>query len=145
MGGGLGGKAAIVTGGANGIGREIAPQLAAAGAAVLVADRDGAGAEAVAGEIAAIGGRAVGREVDVRDPADCEALAAVAHEAFGRLDVLVTSAGIAHSRRLRRLQGRSHRADARDGSRTGALQHHRQRDRAGAGRDAHGRRASHRR
>jgi NAD(P)-dependent dehydrogenase (short-subunit alcohol dehydrogenase family) len=98
MGGGLGGKAAIVTGGANGIGREIAPQLAAAGAAVLVADRDGAGAEAVAGEIAATGGRAVGREVDVRDPADCEALAAVAHEAFGRLDVLVTSAGIAHSR-----------------------------------------------
>jgi NAD(P)-dependent dehydrogenase (short-subunit alcohol dehydrogenase family) len=98
MGDGLGGKAAIVTGGANGIGREIAPQLAAAGAAVLVADRDGAGAEAVAGEIAATGGRAVGREVDVRDPADCEALAAVAHEAFGRLDVLVTSAGIAYSR-----------------------------------------------
>ncbi len=98
MGGGLGGKAAIVTGGANGIGREIAPRLAAAGAAVLVADRDGAGAEAVAGEIAATGGRAVGREVDVRDPAGCEALDAAAHEAFGRLDVLVTSAGIAHSR-----------------------------------------------
>jgi NAD(P)-dependent dehydrogenase (short-subunit alcohol dehydrogenase family) len=98
MGGDLGGKAAIVTGGANGIGREIAPRLAAAGAAVLVADRDGAGAEAVAGEIAATGGRVVGREVDVRDPAGCEALVAAAHEAFGRLDVLVTSAGIAHSR-----------------------------------------------
>ena len=42
--------------------------------------------------------RAVGREVDVRDPAGCEALVAVAHEAFGRLDVLITSAGIAHSR-----------------------------------------------
>ena len=98
MEGGLVGKAAIVTGGANGIGREIAPRLAAAGAAVLVADRDGAGAEAVAGEIAATGGRVVGREVDVRDPAGCEALVAAAHEAFGRLDVLVTSAGIAHSR-----------------------------------------------
>jgi NAD(P)-dependent dehydrogenase (short-subunit alcohol dehydrogenase family) len=36
--------------------------------------------------------------VDVRDPAGCEALVAVAHEAFGRLDVLITSAGIAHSR-----------------------------------------------
>ena len=98
MGGDLGGKAAIVTGGANGIGREIAPQLAAAGAAVLVADRDGAGAEAVAEEIAATGGRAVGRELDVRDPAGCEALVAAAHEAFGRLDALVTSAGIARSR-----------------------------------------------
>jgi 3-oxoacyl-[acyl-carrier protein] reductase len=98
MGGDLRGKAAIVTGGANGIGREIAPQLAAAGAAVLVADRDRAGAEEIAGEIAVTGGRAVGREVDVRDPAGCEALVAAAHEAFGRLDALVTSAGIAHSR-----------------------------------------------
>ena len=98
MGGDLDGKAAIVTGGANGIGREIATRLAAAGAAVLVADRDGAGAEVVAGEIAATGGRAVGQEVDVRDPAGCEALVAEAREAFGRLNILITSAGIAHSR-----------------------------------------------
>ncbi len=98
MGGDVRGKAAIVTGGANGIGREISSQLAAAGAAVLVADRDGAEAEAVVAEIAATGGRAVGREVDVRDPAGCEALVAAAREAFGRLDALVTSAGIARSR-----------------------------------------------
>jgi NAD(P)-dependent dehydrogenase (short-subunit alcohol dehydrogenase family) len=98
MGGDVRGKAAIVTGGANGIGREIASQLAAAGAAVLVADRDGAEAEAVVAEISATGGRAVGREVDVRDQAGCEALVAAAHDAFGRLDVLVTSAGIARSR-----------------------------------------------
>jgi 3-oxoacyl-[acyl-carrier protein] reductase len=98
MGGDVRGKAAIVTGGANGIGREISSQLAAAGAAVLVADRDGAEAEAVVAEIAATGGRAVGREVDVRDPAGCEALVAVAREVFGRLDALVTSAGIARSR-----------------------------------------------
>ena len=38
----------------------------------------------------------------MRAPAECEALAAVAHEAFGRLDVLVTSAGIAHSRSVLR-------------------------------------------
>ena len=97
MGDDLGGRAAIVTGGANGIGREIALRLAAAGAAVLVADRDGAEADAVAGEVEAAGGRAVGRSVDVRDPAGCEALVAVACEAFGRLDTLVTSAGIARS------------------------------------------------
>jgi NAD(P)-dependent dehydrogenase (short-subunit alcohol dehydrogenase family) len=76
------GKAAIVTGGANGIGREIASQLAATGAAVLVADRDGAEAETVAAEIAANGGRALGREVDVRDPAGCEALVAAVREAM---------------------------------------------------------------
>ena len=98
MGGDVRGKAAIVTGGANGIGREISSQLAAAGTAVLVADRDGAEAEAVVAEIAATGGRAVGREVDVRDPAGCEALVAFAREVFGRLDALVTSAGIARSR-----------------------------------------------
>jgi NAD(P)-dependent dehydrogenase (short-subunit alcohol dehydrogenase family) len=92
------GKAAIVTGGANGIGREVASQLAAAGAAVLVADRDGGEAETVAAEIAANGGRALGREVDVRDPVGCEALVAAVQEAFGRLDALVTSAGIARSR-----------------------------------------------
>ena len=97
MGDDLGGRAAIVTGGANGIGREIALRLAAAGAAVLVADRDGAEADAVAGEVEAAGGRAVGRAVDVRDPAGCEALVAVACEVFGRLDTLVTSAGIARA------------------------------------------------
>ena len=93
-----GGRTAIVTGGANGIGREIALRLAAAGAAVLVADRDGAGAEAVAREIGAAGDRAAGRAVDVRDPAGCAALVEAAREAFGRLDILVTSAGIARSR-----------------------------------------------
>lgn len=97
MGFDLGSRAAIVTGGAKGIGREIALKLAEAGAAVLVADRDGAGADAVAGEVEAAGGRAVGRAADVRDPAGCEALVASAREAFGLLDTLVTSAGVARS------------------------------------------------
>jgi 3-oxoacyl-[acyl-carrier protein] reductase len=97
MAGDLAGKAAIVTGGASGIGREIAPRLAAAGAAVVVADRDGEGAETVAGEISASGDRALGWAVDVRDAGGCEAMISAARQEFGRLDVLVTSAGIARS------------------------------------------------
>lgn len=60
----------------------------------MVAGRDGEETEAVAGEIEA---GAVGRAVDVRDPAGCEVLVAAARETFGRLDALVTSVGIARS------------------------------------------------
>jgi len=91
----LAGRAAVVTGAANGIGRAVALALAAAGAAVTVADIDGDGAAAVAGEIAAAGGRAAALAADVSDRASAAALPAAAAERWGRLDILVNNAGIA--------------------------------------------------
>jgi 3-hydroxybutyrate dehydrogenase len=80
----LGGRTAMVTGGGSGIGRACALRLAAAGACVVVVDRNVAAAKAVAAES---GGRAVG--VDLADPAAVEELDA-------DVDVLVNNAGFQH-------------------------------------------------
>ena len=82
------GRTALVTGGAKGIGAATAERLASEGASVVVADFD----EAAASETAErIGGRAF--RCDVTSRADVEAAVALAADS-GRLDVLVTSAGI---------------------------------------------------
>lgn len=83
-------KIAIVTGGASGIGREICLQLAQAGARVVVADRDAAGAERVADEI-----RASAFTVDVRKRQRVEEMIAETVETHGRLDYIFNNAGIA--------------------------------------------------
>src|ERR671939_371435 len=85
------GKVAIVTGGASGIGEACAQVIAERGGHVLVVDRDLAAAERVAKEI---GGDSQGFEVDVSDPAACEAMVAEAVRAWGHLDVAVNNAGI---------------------------------------------------
>ena len=84
------GRRAVVTGGASGIGRAVAERLAAEGARVAVWDRDAAGAEAVA---AAIDGLPV--PLDITDWPAVEAAATRTTGAFGGIDVLVCSAGIA--------------------------------------------------
>jgi len=85
-------RVAVVTGGASGIGRALAGRVAAAGArGVVVADLDGAGAEAVAG---AIGSRALGLRCDVSSAAEVDALIDRAEDGFGPVDVFFANAGI---------------------------------------------------
>jgi 3-oxoacyl-[acyl-carrier protein] reductase len=88
------GKVAIVTGAAAGLGLAIAERLALDGAAVVLADVDLAGAEAAREKLAARGARALAQHTDVSDAKDVAALVARTLEKLGRLDVLVSNAGI---------------------------------------------------
>ncbi len=88
------GKAALITGSASGIGRAIAETYAAAGAAVVIADLNVQGAQAVADAIGAAGGRAIAVGMDVTDETQVEAGFAECVRAFGSIDVVVSNAGI---------------------------------------------------
>jgi 3-hydroxybutyrate dehydrogenase len=90
----LSGKAAIVTGAASGIGKEIALTFARAGAAVAIADLNLEGASAVAREITAQGGRAIGVAMDVTDENAVNAGVDQVAAEFGSVDILVSNAGI---------------------------------------------------
>ncbi|MCX7016245.1 MAG: SDR family oxidoreductase [Candidatus Sumerlaeota bacterium] len=89
----LAGKIAVVTGGGRGIGRAIAVAFAREGADVAVAARTQEEIDAAAGEIRALGRRALAVQTDVTDRDSVRAMAARVREAFGRLDVLVNNAG----------------------------------------------------
>jgi 3-oxoacyl-[acyl-carrier protein] reductase len=90
----LQGKVALVTGASRGIGQAAAEALAQAGAAVVLAARDGAAAAKVAEGIAASGGKAAGFACDVANYEDVTRLIAATRERFGRLDILVNNAGV---------------------------------------------------
>ena len=91
----LAGKVAVVTGASKGIGAEIARQLAAAGAAVVVNySSSKEGADRVVAEITGKGGKAVAVQANVATEADVRRLFAEAKKAFGRLDILVNNAGV---------------------------------------------------
>jgi rhamnulose-1-phosphate aldolase/alcohol dehydrogenase len=95
----LAGRVALVTGAASGIGRAIAARLGAEGAAVVLADRDLAGAEAVAADL---GGAdvAVAVEVDVSDEAAVAGAVQAAAATYGGVDLVVNNAGLSISKPL---------------------------------------------
>jgi len=91
----LAGKVAVVTGASKGIGAEVAKQLAAEGASVVVNySSSKAGADKVVADITGAGGKAVAVQADVSRPGDIKKLFAETRKAFGKLDVLVNNAGI---------------------------------------------------
>lgn len=93
----LDGKIAVVTGAGgrgNSIGRAYALGLANAGASVVVADLNREGAKAVADEIVAAGGQAIGVQVDVADEASTIAMGEAAIAAFGGVDILINNAAL---------------------------------------------------
>ena len=85
-------KVVIVTGGGRGLGRAYCEAVAAEGALVVTADiRDTAGTVA---SIEAAGGQAVGTHLDVAEMDSCQAMADLAVEKFGRIDVVVNNAAL---------------------------------------------------
>jgi NAD(P)-dependent dehydrogenase (short-subunit alcohol dehydrogenase family) len=85
----------VVTGGAKGIGRLVGELMSREGAAVVVAGRDQGAIDAVVGELngASTEGRVIGMRCDVTSEDDTKALVAQTLQAFGRVDILVNSAG----------------------------------------------------
>ncbi|AZS69908.1 3-oxoacyl-ACP reductase [Streptomyces lydicus] len=96
----LHGKVAVVTGSGRGLGLGYAQALAAAGAAIVVNDVHQDAVDAAVAMITAAGGRAAGAVAAVGDSAAAEELVDTAVREFGRLDVLVTNAGILRDRVL---------------------------------------------
>ena len=90
----LAGKTAVVTGGASGIGRAMVDRFTAEGMNVVVADIDGAAAEATAAELVGAGHRAVGIRTDVSRLDDIRALAEATVDSFGAVHIVCNNAGV---------------------------------------------------
>jgi NAD(P)-dependent dehydrogenase (short-subunit alcohol dehydrogenase family) len=98
---GLKGKIALVTGAGRGVGREIALNLAAEGAAVAVNYRSSAkDAETLVAEITGNGGKASAYAADVADFAAVKAMVEAVAKDFGGLDILINNAGLALRKRF---------------------------------------------
>ncbi|HEV8712913.1 MAG TPA: SDR family NAD(P)-dependent oxidoreductase [Candidatus Binatia bacterium] len=93
----LQGKVALITGGGRGIGRAIALAFARAGAEIAVAARTQTEIDRVAAEVAACGRQSYAVACDVTQRESVLHMAAVVHERFGRVDVLVNNAGTGRS------------------------------------------------
>ena len=109
------GKVVLVTGGGRGIGRQIAVRMAAEGAQVVVNDlgcdvhghgKDESVAEAVVEHIVDAGGAAIPSDHDVRTRQGAEGAVQTAVDVYGKLDVLITSAGVVQDRTLLKMDER---------------------------------------
>jgi NAD(P)-dependent dehydrogenase (short-subunit alcohol dehydrogenase family) len=94
---GLKNRIALVTGGNRGLGRAIAEALAIEGCKVIVTGRDEQALAVTSAAISRKGGAVYARHCDVRSPESVAALATAVRKQFGRIDVLVNNAGIAHA------------------------------------------------
>lgn len=90
------GKTVLITGAASGFGRLAAQRFAAEGADVVLGDIQGAALAETQRSVEAAGGRAVAVVTDVSKLADCQALVRAGLDRFGRLDVALNNAGVAH-------------------------------------------------
>jgi NAD(P)-dependent dehydrogenase (short-subunit alcohol dehydrogenase family) len=90
----LAGQVGIVTGSASGIGRAIARALAPTAGGLLLVDINREAGEAEAAALRRFGGEIVFLHADVSDPAQCERMAGIVRERFGRLDFAINNAGI---------------------------------------------------
>jgi 3-oxoacyl-[acyl-carrier protein] reductase len=114
------GKVAIITGGSRGIGRAVAVRLAAEGARVVFTYKSNEEAAAETEALAkAAGGSSVAIRADVSDPDTAERVAKDAMAAFGRIDILVSNAGIVHNDLMMRMS-RDHWRDVIDTNLSGA-------------------------
>jgi len=90
----LDGRIALVTGGGQGIGREIVRTLSAAGADIAIADINPETAGEAAREVETLGRRALAVQTDVADPSSVETAVQAVADGLGPIDVLVNNAGI---------------------------------------------------
>ena len=91
----LTGKAAIITGGSKGLGLAMAAGLASAGARVMLVNRNADEGNQAAQEISQLyGNQAISFAADITKQAETEAMTEAAMQAFGRIDILINSAGI---------------------------------------------------
>jgi NAD(P)-dependent dehydrogenase (short-subunit alcohol dehydrogenase family) len=90
------GKVAVITGAAQGFGKLLAEELAQRGAKLVISDINEAGVHKVADDIASTGAEIVALKCDVSKSEDCKAMVDSAIKYFGRVDIGVNNAGVAH-------------------------------------------------